>query len=141
MVASIKPHRDALGLTDGQLLIDGTWQAAQSSETWTHLHPATGEEVASFPVASAADVDKAVRAARRAFDEGPWPRSRAKERIRVLRRAADLIRERADELALIESHDVGKPITFATVVASSGFATRTVYQPTIPLRVAFRSSR
>src|SRR5947208_1997055 len=43
MVASIKPHRDALGLTDGKLLIDGTWQPAQSSETWTHLHPATGE--------------------------------------------------------------------------------------------------
>src|SRR3954465_13396455 len=119
MVASIKPHRDALGLTDGQLLIDGTWQAAQSGETWTHLHPATGEEVAAFPVASAADVDLAVRAARRAFDEGTWPRSRAKERIRVLRRAADLIREHGDELIRLLALDNSVPLTFADTYAMS----------------------
>src|SRR3954465_12279147 len=119
MVASIKPHRDALGLTDGQLLIDGTWQAAQSGETWTHLHPATGEEVAAFPVASAADVDEAVRAARRAFDDGTWPRSRAKERIRVLRRAADLIRDNGDELLRLLALDNSVPLTFADTYAMS----------------------
>src|SRR4051812_10956733 len=98
MVASIKPHRDAVGLADGHMLIDGAWRPARSGETWTHTHPATGEQVAAFPIASAADVDEAVRAARRAFDDGTWPRSRAKERIRVLRRAADLIRDNGDEL-------------------------------------------
>ena len=51
MVASIKPHRDELGLSDGLMLIDGTWSAAQDGRTWDHSHPATGEQVASFPVA------------------------------------------------------------------------------------------
>ena len=73
MVASIKPHRDELGLGDGRMLIGGEWVTAASGATWSHTHPATGEQVASFPVAGAADVDLAVRAARRAFDEGPWP--------------------------------------------------------------------
>ena len=75
MVASIKPHRDEIGLTDGRMLIDGSWVAAQDGQAWNHSHPATGEDVASFPVAAAADVDLAVRAARRAFNEGPWPRA------------------------------------------------------------------
>ena len=72
MVASIKPHRDEAGLRDGSLLIGGQWGPAQSGQTWSHRHPATGEEVASFPVAGPDDIDLAVRAARRAFDEGPW---------------------------------------------------------------------
>ena len=74
MVASIKPHRDETGLTDGQLLIDGTWGPSQSEQTWTHTHPATGEDVASFPIAGPEDVDRAVRAARAAFDRGPGRR-------------------------------------------------------------------
>jgi aldehyde dehydrogenase (NAD+) len=98
MVASIKPHRDELGLGDGLMLIDGRWAAAADSRSWSHTHPATGEQVASFPVAGPADVDLAVRAARRAFDEGPWPRARANERVRVLRKIADLVRGHADEL-------------------------------------------
>ena len=73
MVASIKPHRDELGLGDGLMLIDGRWAEAADGSSWSHIHPATGEQVASFPVAGPADVDLAVRAARRAFDEGPWP--------------------------------------------------------------------
>src|ERR1022692_2359873 len=96
MVASIKPHRDEVGLGDGQLLIDGEWSPARDGQTWSHYHPATGEEVASFPIAGPHDVDLAVRAARRAFDEGPWPRARASERIRVLRRIADLVRAHGD---------------------------------------------
>ena len=80
MVASITPHRDELGLGDGLMLIDGCWTPATDEAAWSHLHPATGEQVASFPVAGPADVDRAVRAARRAFDEGPWPRARAGER-------------------------------------------------------------
>ena len=51
------------------MLIDGSWQAAADGATWSHLHPATGEQVASFPVAGPADVDLAVRAARRAFND------------------------------------------------------------------------
>ena len=80
MVASIAPHREELGLGDGLMLIDGRWVAAAGEGSWSHRHPATGEQVASFPVAEPADVDLAVRAARRAFDDGPWPRVRAGER-------------------------------------------------------------
>ena len=98
MVASIKPHRDEIGLGDGLMLIDGRWAGAADGGSWSHTHPATGEQVASFPVAGPAEVDLAVRAARRAFDEGPWPRARAGERVRVLRTIADLVRAHGDEL-------------------------------------------
>jgi acyl-CoA reductase-like NAD-dependent aldehyde dehydrogenase len=109
MVASIKPHRDELGLGDGRMLIDGDWVAAADEATWSHRHPATGEQVAEFPVATPADVDRAVRAARRAFDEGPWPRSRAGERVRVLRTIANLVREHADELLRLQALDNSVP--------------------------------
>jgi len=119
MVASIKPHRDELGLADGLMLIDGRWTAAESGRTWDHRHPATGEDVASFAIAEAEDVDLAVRAARRAFDEGPWPRARAAERIRVLRRIADLVRENGDELLKLQALDNSVPLTFGGVYGMS----------------------
>ncbi len=119
MVASIKPKRDEIGLRDGLMLIDGTWSAAQDGQVWEHRHPATGEQVAAFPVAGPADVDRAVRAARRAFDEGPWPRARATERIRVLRRIADLVREHGDELLALQALDNSVPLTFGSVYATS----------------------
>jgi aldehyde dehydrogenase (NAD+) len=119
MVASIKPHRDEVGLADEEMLIDGHPAAALAGQTWNHRHPATGEDVASFPVAAAEDVDLAVRAARRAFDEGPWPRVRASERIRVLRRIADLVREHGDELLRLQALDNSVPLTFGSVYATS----------------------
>jgi aldehyde dehydrogenase (NAD+) len=119
MVASIKPHRDEIGLSDGLMLIDGTWTAGQAGETWNHLHPATGEEVASFPIAGAADVDAAVRAARKAFDEGPWPKTRAVERIRILHRIADLVRQHGDELLALQALDNSVPLSFGTVYGMS----------------------
>jgi aldehyde dehydrogenase (NAD+) len=119
MVASIKPKRDELGLSEGLMLIDGIWSAAQDEQTWEHRHPATGEQVAGFPIAGPADVDRAVRAARRAFDEGPWPRARATERIRVLRRVADLVREHGDELLALQALDNSVPLTFGSVYATS----------------------
>ena len=119
MIASIKPHRDELGLSDGLMLIDGTWSAAEDGQTWDHSHPATGEQVASFPVAGPGDVDLAVRAARRAFDEGPWPRARAGERIRVLRRIADAVREHGDELLKLQALDNSVPLSFGSIYATS----------------------
>jgi aldehyde dehydrogenase (NAD+) len=119
MVASIKPHRDEAGLGDGLMLIGGERVAAQSGETWSHRHPATGEEVASFPIAGPEDVDAAVRAARQAFDAGTWPRARATDRIRVLRRIADLVREHGAELLALQALDNSVPITFGSVYATS----------------------
>jgi aldehyde dehydrogenase (NAD+) len=119
MVASIKPRRDELGLADGLMLIDGAWSAAQDGQVWQHRHPATGEDVAAFPVAGPADVDLAVRAARRAFDDGPWPRARVTDRIRVLRRIADLVREHGDELLALQALDNSVPLSFGSVYATS----------------------
>jgi aldehyde dehydrogenase (NAD+) len=119
MVASIKPHRDELGLGDGLMLIDGRWGPAADHRTWSHTHPATGEQVASFPVAGPVDVDLAVRAARRAFDEGPWPRARANERVRVLRKISDLVREHADELLKLQALDNSVPLSFGEIYLTS----------------------
>jgi len=119
MTISIKPWRDAAGLAQERLLIDGGWVAAGDGRTWTHHHPATGEEVGAFAVAGAEDVDRAVRAARRAFDEGPWPRTRANERIRVLRRVAELVREHGDELLRLQALDNSVPLSFGSIYAMS----------------------
>ena len=119
MVLSIKTRRDALGLTAGELLVEGVWRPAADGRTWTHVHPATAEEVGQFAVATPGDVDLAVRSARRAFDDGPWPRTRAKERIRVLRRVAELIRTHGDELLALQALDNGVPISFGDVYARS----------------------
>src|SRR2546430_1174351 len=119
MVASIKPHRDEVGLGDGLMLIGSERVAARSGETWSHRHPATGEEVPPFPVAGPGDVDAAVRAARQAFDAGTWPRARATERIRVLRRIADLVREHGAELLALQALDNSVPLTFGSVYATS----------------------
>ena len=109
MALSVLPHRDELGLKDGRLYIDGKWRDASDGATWTHRHPATGEEIGSFAVASAADVAEAVAAARRAFDDGPWPRLRAGERRRILQRIGALAADHADELNALQTLDNGLP--------------------------------
>ncbi|GIE75200.1 aldehyde dehydrogenase [Actinoplanes philippinensis] len=119
MVLSIKAKRDEVGLAGGELLIDGAWRPAADGGTWSHLHPATAEEVGTFAVGTASDVDAAVRAARAAFDEGAWPRTRAKERIRILRRIADAIRENAVELQTLVALDNGVPVSFGETYAMS----------------------
>ena len=74
------------------------------------IEPATGERLASIPRATIDDVDRAARAAHRAFTTGPWHTMNTRERGRVLLRLASLIRDHRDELARIESRNVGKPI-------------------------------
>jgi acyl-CoA reductase-like NAD-dependent aldehyde dehydrogenase len=101
---------------DGELFIGGSSQTAASGARREVIDPADGHVVATVAEGDAADVDVAVTAAREAFDSGPWPKASGRDRARVLLRAANLIRERAEELAQLESHDVGKPITFARVV-------------------------
>ncbi len=98
-------------LPDGRLLIDGEWVPAHSGETFTTINPATEEVSGVLAKGGAEDVDKAARAARRAFDEGPWPRTAAAERARILWRAAQAMRARADDLARCEALDMGKPVS------------------------------
>ncbi len=112
---------EKLGLRPGELFIGGRWEAAVGGATQPVLDPSTGATVTTAAVGGAADVDRAVRAARAAFDDGGWARLRPRERGRILQRAADLLRGRAEEFARLESLDVGKPILF----------TRTVDIPTV----------
>jgi phenylacetaldehyde dehydrogenase len=96
-----------------QLFINGQWCDAASGKTFETPDPATGETLARVAEGSAEDIDRAVRAARRAFDQGPWSRMTASERGRIIWRIGDLILEHADELAQLESLDNGKPFAVA----------------------------
>ncbi len=91
-----------------QMLIDGAWVAASDGGTTQSLNPTTAEPWAIVPEATAADVDRAVRAADRAFREGPWSRMFASERGRCLRRLGDLLAAKSEELGRIETIDTGK---------------------------------
>jgi aldehyde dehydrogenase (NAD+) len=102
--------------TATKLLINNRWVASESGKTFATINPSTGEEICQVAEADAADVDKAVAAARAAFDQGPWKKMRASERGRMLYRLADLIEQNADQLARLETLDNGKPLTIAKAV-------------------------
>jgi len=93
-----------------KMLIDGKWVEAASGKTFETPNPATGEVLARVAEGDAEDVDRAVRAARRAFDGGAWRRMRPAERERLLLRIADLIEQHAEELAELETLDNGKTL-------------------------------
>jgi aldehyde dehydrogenase (NAD+) len=92
------------------LLIDGQPVASASGRTFKTLNPATGQVIATVAEGNDVDVDRAVAAARRAF-EGPWRTIRAAERGKILHRLVELMKEHADEIAALESLDAGKPIS------------------------------
>jgi len=96
-----------------KMLIDGRWVEARGAERFARESPAHGIAVGDYPLAGEADVDAAVAAARRAFDEGRWPRMRGAERAGLLQRVAEAIRAAAEELATIEVLESGKPIAQA----------------------------
>ena len=92
-----------------RMLIDGEWVEARSGRTFEVMNPATAEPMATVPDAGAEDVDRAVKAARRAFDGG-WRDATAQERGRVLFRLADAVRREAKRLATLETLNSGKPL-------------------------------
>ncbi len=96
---------------EGRAFVDGAYVAAASGETFECINPSTGRAVARIAACDAEDVDRAVRGARAAFEAGIWSRSAPKQRKRVLTRLAALIEEHAEELALLETLDMGKPIS------------------------------
>ena len=99
-----------------RMLIDGRFVLAASGKTFPVYNPATGEVVAQVPEAETEDVDRAVIAARRAFDEGPWTRKMSNsERGQLLWKLADLLQANLEEFAEIESLDNGKPLSVARV--------------------------
>jgi aldehyde dehydrogenase (NAD+) len=119
MAMSVLEHRDQLGVQPGRLFIDGAWGDASDGATWAQMNPATNEVVTTFAIGTAADVDRAVSAARRAFDEGPWPRLTAKERKKYFNRLVALISEHGDELNGLQTLEMGMPIAFSSMAAVS----------------------
>src|SRR6202162_2465565 len=97
-----------------KLLINGKWMDSVSGKTFPTINPSTGEVITQVAEADAADVDKAVAAARAAFDNGPWRKKlTASQRGLLLHRLADLIEKHKEELAQLESLDNGKPYQVA----------------------------
>jgi phenylacetaldehyde dehydrogenase len=106
--------QDLVGKT-GKLLIDGDWVEAASGRTFETFDPATEASLGSVAHGEAEDIDRAVRAARRCFDDqhSDWRRMTPSERGKVIHRIGDLILEHADELAMLETLDNGKPLAIA----------------------------
>lgn len=102
---AIKPPQ----VKDQPLLIGGKWLDSVSGKTFPTVNPATGEVICQVAEGDKADIDLAVKAARKAFEEGPWRRMNASERGRLLNRLADLIERNQEELAALETLDNGKP--------------------------------
>src|ERR1043165_9956552 len=102
-----------------QLFIDGQWVDAESGKTFETPNPATGATLAEIAEGDKADIDKAVAAARKAF-EGKWSKMSARDRGRLLYKLSQLIESKAQELAALETADNGKPIKESTYIALPG---------------------
>src|SRR5580692_2842848 len=110
------PAPNAVSISATKLLINNRWVNSVSGKTFATINPSTGEEICQVAEADSADVEKAVFAARTAFEHGPWRKTLASERGRLMNRLADLIEKHGDELARLESLDNGKPVSVAKAV-------------------------
>jgi betaine-aldehyde dehydrogenase len=108
MATAIRPN-----VRSYQMYINGEWVDSASGKSFPVYDPSTEEVIAEVPDANAKDVDRAVKAAREAFDNGPWPTTTAQERGRVLFRLAERVRKEAAMLAELECRNTGKPIVEA----------------------------
>ena len=143
MATITEPRRGTGRSLQTQLLIDGKWCDSLSGKTFETINPATEEVIAEVAEGDAADIDLAVKAARKAFDSGPWRKMDARDRGRLIGKLADLVEENLEELAQLESLDNGKPITEArtadlpqvvdTFRYYSGWADK-IHGQTIPVR-------
>ena len=113
------PHwreRAAALSIEARAFIDGQYVDAASGQTFDDVSPVDGRVIARVASTDQADVDRAVRAARRAFEQGTWSHQSPRERKRILQRFAELILAHGEELALLETLDVGKPISDSLAV-------------------------
>jgi phenylacetaldehyde dehydrogenase len=99
-----------------KMLIGGKWVESVSGKTFETYNPATGEVLARVTEGDKADIDLAVKAARKAFESGPWPEMSPSERGRLLWKLADLVDKHHEELAELETLDNGKPVFFSRMV-------------------------
>ena len=105
-----KPKHAAPRVADQKMLIGGKWLASASGKTFATTNPATGETICNVAEGDKADIDLAVKAARHAFEHGPWGKMNASARGRLMHKLADAIEANVQELAALESLDNGKPI-------------------------------
>ena len=98
-------------VTQTKMLIGGEWRDAVSGKTFKTFNPATEELIAEVAEGDKEDIDLAVKAARQAFETGPWAKMDARDRGALLIKLADLLEENFDELAALETLDNGKPIS------------------------------
>src|SRR5258706_12698703 len=101
------------GVRSYQNFVNGKWENAASGNAFPGCGPAAEEVIAQVAAADAADVDRAVKAARAAFDSGPWPQTTAQDRGRILFKLAEKIRQNSAALAELECRNTGKPIVEA----------------------------
>ena len=104
----------------GKMLIDGKWVAAASGKTFDAIDPASESVICQLALGDKEDIDRAVKAARKAFDDSDWSRVRPAHRERLMLKLADLIEANAEELAQLESLDNGKLVFFARIVDVAG---------------------
>lgn len=117
--------RDAIGFLSSspkKLLIGGKWVPAKSGKTFETINPANEQVLALIAEGDKADVDEAVKAARRAFEEGKWSAISPHQRTRFLLKIAELIEQHGDELAELETLDNGKPLSQARAIDINGSA-------------------
>jgi len=110
MATVTERRRKAAPSFQTKLLIDGKFRDSVSGKTFATINPATEEVIAQVAEGEAADIDLAVKAARKAFERGPWSKMDARDRGRLMFKLADLIEEHIDDLARLETLDNGKPI-------------------------------
>lgn len=129
-----------------KMLIDGSWHASASGKTFAVFDPSTGEVLVRVAEGDREDIDRAVKAARKAFEHGPWPKLTASERGRLIWKIADLLEKNLEEFAQLESLDNGKPLSVAraadlplvidTFRYMAGWATK-IEGNTIPISVPY----
>jgi phenylacetaldehyde dehydrogenase len=115
--AVVQPDSSVTGFVSktGKLLINGKWVDAASGKTFATYNPATGGVLANVAAGDKEDIDRAVKAARAAFETGPWSKISPSERGKLLWKLADLLEKHAEEFAQLESLDNGKPLKMARV--------------------------
>src|ERR1019366_982826 len=115
--AVVQPDVNVTGFVSKirKILINGKWVDAASGKTFPTYNPATGEVLANIAAGDKEDIDRAVKAARAAFETGPWSKISPSERGRLIWKLADLLQKHAEEFAQLESLDNGKPLKIARV--------------------------
>ncbi len=131
-------------MTIERLVLGGERVLAAEGKTFSVIEPGTGKSFAEVAEAGIQDVERAVQIANRAFEEGKWPRLSATERGRILLRASTLVRERLEDIAVVEARNAGKPIRdargeiglVAAVLEYWGGAANKIFGETIPVQDA-----